>query len=420
MPDKRWEIRQGDALELLRSMPEASVQCCVTSPPYWGLRDYGTARWEGGEDSCDHVYNHGVQGAGGDRATRTFTAQAVYKNKCGKCGARRIDRQLGLEATPDGYVVRMVEVFREVRRVLRDDGTLWLNIGDSYNAYNGGAGPGSKLSKTQTEQRPKLATGFGLQCKSLKPKDLIGIPWLLAFALRADGWYLRADIVWAKLAPMPESVRDRPTRSHEFVFLLAKSQRYYYDADAIREPASYLGPNGAQLSPYAQGFTRRTPEEECERRRRAKGNAKTFRGGGVYTQGQSFDNSADVARDSHGNAPNESMTRNKRDVWLLGPQPFPEAHFATFPEKLVEPCVLAGCPEGGMVLDPFAGSGTAGVVALRHRRDFIGLELSPTYCEMARRRLALASAQGSLLSGAQAYSRTQTGHMRVPLLFEHD
>jgi DNA modification methylase len=358
MPDN-WEIRQGDALALLRTRPEASVHCCVTSPPYWSLRDYG------------------------------------------------VPGQLGLEETPDEYAARMVEVFREVRRVLRDDGTLWLNMGDAYS----GLWSGHSVRPDGGSQRRRTAPGIQSlsdgrypartpNVPGLKPKDLIGIPWLLAFALRADGWFLRADIVWAKLAPMPESVRDRPTRSHEFVFLLAKSQRYYYDADAIREPASYLGPNGAQLSPYGQDFTRRTPEEETKRRRRAKGNAKTFRGGGAYTSGQAFDNSADIARNSHGNAPNDSMTRNKRDVWLLGPQPFPGAHFATFPEKLVEPCILAGCPEGGLCLDPFSGSGTAGVVALRHRRRFLGLELNPAYCEMARRRIGDVTRQASLLEVA--------------------
>jgi len=182
-----FDIHQGHVLEILPTLPEKSVQCCVTSPPYWGLRDYGA------------------------------------------------EGQLGLERTPDEYVENMVQVFREVRRVLRDDGTLWLNLGDTYNAYNGGAGPGSTLSKNQTEQRPRLETGHGLQCKTLKPKDLVGIPWRVALALQADGWYLRQDIVWHKPNPMPESVRDRCTKAHEYIFLLSKSQRYFYDLEAVKE-----------------------------------------------------------------------------------------------------------------------------------------------------------------------------------------
>jgi DNA modification methylase len=203
-----WEIRTGDCLDLLRSMPAESVHCCVTSPPYWGLRDYGTARWEGGDAECEHV-----RLKRGDHSTidgGNYQSREIYREACGKCGAVCVDGQLGLERTPEEYIAKMVEVFRELRRVLRNDGTLWLNIGDCYQGGNRGT--------------------FG----DLKPKDLVGIPWMLAFALRADGWWLRQDIIWSKPNPMPESVTDRCTKAHEYLFLLTKSARYYFN----QEPSS--------------------------------------------------------------------------------------------------------------------------------------------------------------------------------------
>lgn len=307
MKKKSWKLHVGDTLGVLRRLNEESVQCVVTSPPYWGLRDYG------------------------------------------------VEGQLGLERTPEEYVEKLMEVFREVRRVLQSDGTLWLNLGDSYNAYNGGAGPGSRLSGNQTEQRPKLATGYGLQCKTLKPKDLIGIPWRVAFALQADGWYLRSDIIWAKPNPMPESVTDRPTKAHEYLFLLTKSQRYHYDGDAIREPhTSKDRPPGNKSRIYVD----RDPMHSATHKRRPE-LAKSYNENG----------------------------RNRRTVWTIPTQPYPEAHFATFPKKLVEPCVKAGCPKDGLVLDPFAGSGTVGVVALGLGRRFVGIELNPEYVEIATRRI---------------------------------
>lgn len=245
---------------------------------------------------------------------------------------------------------KLVEVFREVWRVLRPDGTLWVNIGDSYATRSGKQPPtNTRNSCGHTEKR--TPAGY-------KYKDLIGVPWLLAFALRADGWYLRQDIIWNKSNCMPESVRDRCTKSHEYIFLLSKSERYYFDPQAIREPAG------------------------------TKGNARSFRGGGAYTGGRSFNNSAEVARESHGNVKNDTGTRNKRDVWTVSTTGFRGAHFAVFPEKLIEPCILAGCPEGGTVLDPFTGSGTTGVVAKRLGRNFVGCEINPDYAKMAADRIA--------------------------------
>ncbi len=401
-----WRIHTGDALGVLRGMDAESAQCCVTSPPYWGLRDYG------------HI------------------------------------GQLGLERTPEEYVEKLVAVFREVWRVLRSDGTLWINLGDSYNAYNGAAGPGSKLSDTQTEQRPKLETGYGLQCRTLKPKDLIGIPWRVAFALQADGWWLRSDvieevelfcpcgcgyileeriwrysqdrdIIWKKPNPMPESVTDRPTKAHEYLFLLTKSARYHYDADAIREEW-----------------------KDASIKRDLRGYDGTFYGRTrTAAIGDKRDKGLDGGKGNHSG-------RNARSVWTIPTQPYPGAHFATFPEKLVEPCIRAGaaaktCRDCGapwerltekskeldirakgstfdkgktgarnggdrtqtgprflnktasfqptcdhdieivpsLVLDPFAGSGTVGVVALGLGRRFLGIELNPESVELATRRI---------------------------------
>lgn len=299
------KILLGDALEQLRTLEAESVHTCVTSPPYYNLRDYGAPG------------------------------------------------QIGLEATPEEYIESLVQVFREVWRVLRQDGTLWVNIGDSYSTRSGAQPPtNTRNSCGHTEKRPP--SGY-------KYKDLIGVPWMLAFALRADGWYLRQDIIWSKSNCMPESVRDRCTKSHEYVFLLAKSERYFFDPEAIKEP------------------------------RGSKGNAKTFRGGGAYTKRGSFDNSAKIQRESHGNGENKTGLRNKRDVWTVSTTGFRGAHFAVFPEKLAEPCILAGCPAGGTVMDPFTGSGTTGVVAKRLGRNFVGVEINPEYAQMATDRIAAAT-----------------------------
>lgn len=295
-------ILQGDALELLRTLPPESVHTCVTSPPYYNLRDYG------------------------------------------------VEGQIGNEDSVEEYLQALVAVFREVRRVLHPNGTLWVNMGDSYATSSGNQPPtNTRNSCGHTSKRVP---------QEYKRKDLIGIPWQLAFALRADGWYLRQDIIWQKPNCMPESVKDRCTKSHEYIFLLSKSANYYFNAAAISEPVTS-----------------------------DKGNARTFRGGGAYTGGRSHDNSAQVERESHGNGENKTGRRNKRSVWSVSTNGFSGAHFAVFPEKLIEPCILAGCPEGGVVLDPFAGSGTAGVVAKRMGRGFVGCEINPSYVEMAARRI---------------------------------
>jgi DNA modification methylase len=284
-----WEIREGDALDRLAEMEDGSVNCCITSPPYFGLRDYGN------------------------------------------------DDQIGLEKSPEEYVSKLVEVFGEVKRTLAADGTLWLVLGDSYagswgaqSRLNPGPqessslGGGSTLSARQIKAHPKRTkTGSLKNTPGCKGKDLIGIPWMVAFALRADGWFLRSEVIWAKANPMPESVIDRPTKAHEQVFLLSKSARYYYEHVAIREADSGQGAG-----------------------------------------------------------------RNKRSVWSVATRPYPDAHFATFPPKLVEPMVLAGCPGGGLVLDPFAGSGTTLQVAVERGRNALGIELNPAYVSLAESRLS--------------------------------
>lgn len=270
---------------------------------------------------------------------------AIYKTVCPLCGAVRVDKQIGLEETPEEYIQKLVDVFHEVKRVLKDDGTLWVNIGDSYSGS--GKGPSSSISR-DCQDMSKIGAG-GAVPDGTKAKDMIGIPWMLAFALRKDGWYLRQDIIWHKPNPMPESVRDRCTKSHEYIFLLSKKSNYYYDADAIKEPTVT--------------FDDTVRDRDNSKLNNTPGRTRM---GGLVT--------------------NQYEMRNKRDVWSVATKPFKEAHFATFPEELIEPCVLAGCPQGGLVLDVFFGSGTTGRVASSNGRDYLGIELNPEYIEIAKKR----------------------------------
>jgi DNA modification methylase len=429
-----WRILVGDVLDRLRQLEPDSVHACVTSPPYWGLRDYGTGTWDGGDAKCDHaappksstIISGSAANKTGPNKTEPFGAQ--YRDICAKCGARRIDQQIGLEPTPEEFIARLVDVFREVRRVLRPDGTCWVNMGDCYAGSTMTGGDGSTSSLVGTHHQKRMG--------GLKPKDLVGQPWRLAFALQADGWWLRSDIIWAKPNPMPESVTDRPTKAHEYVFLLAKSARYFYDADAVREASE---DKARRVIP--DGW-RKTWDNGDKVEGKQKGLRHPAHFEGCHLAG-----------------------RNLRDVWSIATEPYPEAHFATFPTKLVEPCVKAGTSERGVcascgapwgrvveigelvptqpnadkraypspledghdqgvarssshrskcayrrtdkgfhptcacdqrhlpppvpatVLDPFAGSGTTGVVATKLGRDFIGIELNPQYAELARRRI---------------------------------
>jgi DNA modification methylase len=358
---ERCTIHCGDSLAVLKALPDESVNCCVTSPPYWGLRDYGTAEWEGGEEGCDHKHTRGTPNSlhenmaerphGGSRGGNSSICQKG-------CGAKRIDSQLGLEPTPEEYVANMVALFREVRRVLRDDGTLWLNLGDSYNG-SGGAG-GDYGAGGLKEGQPKYA---GRKVGTLKPKDLCGIPWRVALALQADGWWLRQDIIWHKPNPMPESVTDRCTKAHEYIFLMSKSAKYFYDADAVREKASQ-----SSVDRWAGDLSARNP---------AHGNSA-----------QSVNGEQTFGTPDNG--------RNKRSVWTVTTRSYSGAHFATFPPKLIEPCILAGCPKGGTVLDPFMGSGTTAQVAIGLGCNAVGIELNPEYCDLIKRRLNPILEQGTL------------------------
>ena len=433
------KVINGNCLEMLNQLPEQSVNTCVTSPPYWGLRDYGTAEWEGGDENCDHTINDGTfdpkKGIEVERPIR-----GVDKNFCIKCGAVRKDSQLGLEETPEEYVENMVAVFREVKRVLRDDGNVWLNLGDSYSSQPAGNKKPSGFSQTRPSRKKhgKGTETVDLPKKrnlgiSVKPKDLVGIPWMVAFALRADGWYLRQDIIWHKPNPMPESVTDRCTKSHEYIFLLSKNKKYYYDNEVIKEDS---------IDP--ESLTGRRPRNAAQMFHH---DAKNYKFSGSVNEDGTL---GDVGKVYN--------KRNKRSVWTITTKPYKEAHFATYPPDLIEPCILAGCPEevcvkcetpyerkveskrlkrnelpkddpryrpntyegsykdingkadagytetkdlglekqcqcesnetkAGTVLDPFGGAGTTGLVAQQHNRNAVLIELNPEYAEMAKNRI---------------------------------
>lgn len=339
---------------------------CVTSPPYYGLRDYGTGKWVGGDPNCPHkrlskTSDTTITGHAQDELIGNV-GDAIYKTICPLCGAVREDKQVGLEETPEEYISKLVNIFHEVKRVLKDDSTLWVNIGDSYackssNNRNflddGGRGGNNVYLHTRNFENDDIKT-----------KDLIGIPWMLAFALRADGWYLRQDIIWHKPNPLPESVKDRCTKCHEYVFLLSKSPKYYFDYESIQE----------------QCVSNTTNEN--------------IRFGGT----KYGDNSDEKFAIYSGNSWIPTSKRHRRDVWTIPPANIKEAHFATMPERLAELCILAGCPKGGVVIDPFFGSGTTGIVAKKLRRDYVGIELNPEYIELAERRIKNTHVQKDMMS----------------------
>jgi len=358
-----WRITMiinGNALNIpLRS---ETVQCCITSPPYWGLRDYGTANWTGGNGSdCDHLADRFATPVSEKQASNKASGSKQARDVCPKCGARRVDLQLGLEPTPEAYVNNMVAVFREVWRVLKNDGILWLVIGDSWNGSGGAGGDYNKGG--MKEGQPRYP---GRNVPTLKKKDLVGIPWMLAFALRADGWFLRDEIIWYKPNPMPFPATDRTVRAHEQIFILSKSARYYFDYKAIEEPAKYGG--------------------DAARKARAKPNHKSkptgkragIRPNAAHTFNRKVNETSKPGTKKQHRPDRELVnyveTRRKR------------AHFATFPPKLIEPMILAGSAEGDLVLDPFIGSGTVGVVATQYKRRWVGVELNPDYITLIRKR----------------------------------
>lgn len=428
------KIYQGNCLEVIKSFEDNSIDCCVTSPPYWGLRDYGTGKWEGGDENCSHKRDSKFSQftATGHANPDLVVGDAIYKSICPKCGAVRIDEQLGLEETPEEYVENMVQLFREVKRILKPTGTLWLNLGDSY--MGGGRDLGKSLENASSLNGNAYKNGMRCvpptkKIEGYKSKDLVGIPWMVAFALRKDGWYLRQDIIWQKPNPMPESVTDRCTKSHEYIFLLSKSPKYYYDNESIKEPS--------------------IDKESYEGRRKRTG-------------GKRENEYADIFLKQNFSKVPEGQTyemKNKRSVWNVTLKGFKEAHFATYPEELIEPMIKAGCPEKvcskcgkpleikiikepipedcktylegeigdmvqsgsmigwvtnnkynefiktrkiekqeikcdcnepfakGIVLDPFMGAGTTAVVAKKLKRNWIGIDLNPEYIKIAEKRI---------------------------------
>lgn len=318
-------IYEGDALQVLTQMTDQSVHCIVTSPPYWNLRDYG------------------------------------------------VEGQLGMESTPEAYVENIVAVFREAKRVLRDEGTLWLNIGDSYMCNSG-------FTRATKSWKRSGTVDFKRSSPGVKTKDLVGIPWMVAFALRADGWYLRQDIIWSKPNPMPESVTDRCTKSHEYIFMLSKSPKYYYDSSAIRKPPAESTVKRMSQDVESQKGSNRVPGKTngtmkaVMRSDKQRGHSRRHAG-------------FNERWDQMSGEEQRAMGANKRSVWHVATKPFKEAHFATFPPELIIDCIKAGCPPKGIVLDPFFGSGTTGTVAAGLHRDWVGIELNPEYIRIAERRL---------------------------------
>lgn len=414
--DSRFKIYCGEALEVLQTIEDCSVNTCVTSPPYFGLRDYGTAEWVGGDPNCPHyrTSKYSKDTTTGHKAMMEqgeAIGDAIYKTVCPLCGAVRVDKQIGLEETPQDYINKLVEIFREVRRVLKDDGTLWVNIGDTYNAS--GHSRKEDGSMVFSDKSLKQTTNVGsyqgefnkVVIPEVKPKDLIGIPWMLAFALREDGWYLRQDIIWAKPNCMPESVKDRCTKSHEYIFLLSKSPKYYFDYETIMEDA--VGDVRRYKYPVFSGS-----KEENVIRPNSNNNKKKIvhpcieheeegTKTNIWSSNEDYtipeENLITVGGKKYSqNKFKPRMKRLKRDVWFVAVNNFKEAHFATFPENLIEPCILSGCPEGGMVLDPFSGSGTTGVVANKHNRNYIGIELNQEYADMSEKRLKTLNAKEKL------------------------
>ncbi len=366
---EKIKILQGNCIDKIKELEDNSIDCVVSSPPYFGLRDYGTAQWEGGDPNCDHL--------GKPQPTRSNihdrtqpqcnnkkdeTVREIFKNICKKCGAKRIDEQFGLEKTYQDYITNTVKVFETFKPKLKDTATIWWNVGDSYSS-------GSR--KTQTNQtvrkyklsdiknsKEKYLAGFKVRPAiqvGIKEKDLLMIPNRVAIALQDAGWYIRSEIIWHKPNPMPESVKDRPTSAHEKIWLITKSKKYYYDADAIKEPVKENSKKRVQYglkashktNPYSYMDTDKMGERFC----------------------------------------NSDGKRNKRNVWTITTKPFKEAHFATFPKDLIEPCIKAGCPEGGVVLDPFGGSGTTGIVAQSLNRQAILIELNKNYINIANKRI---------------------------------
>jgi DNA modification methylase len=357
------KVYWGDCRDSMRQMKQEGikVQTCVTSPPYYGLRDYGTGTWIGGDETCSHKRDskYSDKTITGHANKDLTVGDAIYKTICPKCGAVRKDLQIGLEETPQEFIDNLVEVFACVWDILADDGTLWVNLGDSYYNYRPGKGQAlNKQSVSNTNQDlPQTCARRGNKLEGYKEKDLMGMPWRLAFALQDFGWYLRQDIIWHKPNPMPESVKDRCTKSHEYIFLLSKKPQYYFDYLAIQEPSK---------------------EVSLERAKSSWNPSKL---------NISIDGPKNESFDSMGDRWVKEMA-NKRDVWTVNTKSYKGAHFATYPEELIEPMILAGSKVGDIVLDPFFGSGTTGQVSQQLGRKWIGCELNKDYEKLQNERVS--------------------------------
>jgi DNA modification methylase len=348
------KILHGNCIDKIKELDDNSIDCVVSSPPYFGLRDYGTAQWKGGNPNCSHAYGRNTRGGLSDFQKNnkgSFGDEAVKSGECCKlCGAKRIDEQFGLEKTYQDYLANTVKVFETFKPKLKDTATIWWNVGDSYSS-------GKRTSTTNQSLRGNKNYGVTRTPvqNGIKEKDLLMIPNRVAIALQDAGWYIRSEIIWYKPNPMPESVRDRPTSAHEKIWLITKSKKYYYDADAIREP-------------LAASSLNRLNQDIKNQKGSTRGN------GGMKSNGNM-------------KAVGNKETKNKRNVWTVTTKPCKEAHFATFPKDLIEPCIKAGCPEGGLVLDPFGGSGTTGIVAAQNNRNAVLIELNQKYIDIAKKRI---------------------------------
>lgn len=384
-------IYHGNVLSVLQNMPDESVHCVVTSPPYWGLRDYGNEPQIWDDCDCEHVWGdeslissspqrdspggfHNSDSRGLQKNTNGKAFEASQGQFCQQCGAWR--GSLGLEPTVELFIQHMVQIFREVKRVLRKDGTLWLNMGDSYSTKPGGYFPCGDFDRPCRAEQwgPR---GLHQTPNGIKPKNLIGIPWRLALALQSDGWYLRSAMPWVKRSAMPESCKDRPASALEYMFLLSKSQKYYFDMESIRK--DFADERNGCAGKYKSSYTRKESGTSVQGQGGKTGFEKGWNENGAAS-GRNFRNT-DLFYQSI-EPPHGAIFCGDEMVGLdVNPQAMKDAHFATFPQKLIEPCILAGSPKNGTVLDPFLGSGTTAIVAHKHGRKFVGVELSKTYLD---------------------------------------
>ena len=347
---KNIKILQGNCIDKIKELEDNSIDCVVSSPPYFGLRDYGTGKWQGGKEDCPHkrltkISKNTATGHANMYKHGDVVGDAIYKDICPKCGAKRIDDQFGLEKTYQDYLANTVKVFETFKPKLKDTATIWWNVGDSYSS-------GSRTSTTNQSLRGNKNYGVTrtpIQ-KNIKEKDLLMIPNRVAIALQEAGWYIRSEIIWHKPNPMPESVKDRPTSCHEKIWLITKNKKYYYNADAIKEKTLTFDSN--------------IRDRDTTKLNNTPGRSKM---GGLKE--------------------NNYLTKNKRNVWTVTTKPFKGSHFATFPKDLIEPCIKAGCPENGTVLDPFGGAGTTGIVSALNNRNAILIELNPEYIKIAEDRI---------------------------------